>query len=66
MKERGIGGFYRQNGYGVFSVSKSQLPQLIEYIKHQKEHHRKKGFKEEYRDFLIKYGIEFSEEYLWN
>ena len=66
MKEQGIRGFYWQNGYGVFSVSKSQLSQLVEYIKHQKEHHRKKGFKEEYREFLIKYGIQFNEEYLWN
>jgi REP element-mobilizing transposase RayT len=28
-----------QRGYGVVSFSKSQLPQVLDYIAHQKDHH---------------------------
>ena len=45
-------------GYGSFSVSASQVDNVIEYIKGQKEHHRVKSFREEYQLFIEKYGIE--------
>jgi putative transposase len=32
---------------GAFSYGKSQLPKLIEYVKNQEEHHKKKTFVEE-------------------
>lgn len=32
----------------------------------QKEHHRKRTFKEEYIGFLHKFNIEFNEKYLFN
>jgi putative transposase len=44
--------FAWQDGYGVFTVSKSNIPQVIKYIKNQREHHRKKTFQEEYLEFL--------------
>lgn len=44
--------FAWQEGYGAFTVSKSQLPDLIEYVKNQREHHRTRTFQEEYRAFL--------------
>jgi len=31
----------------------------------QKEHHKKKTFREEYEDFLKKFAIEFKDEYLF-
>ena len=31
--------FAWQDGYGIFTVSKSQAPDVIEYIKNQREHH---------------------------
>ncbi len=31
----------------------------------QKEHHKKKTFKEEYMDFLKKFEIEFEEKYVF-
>ncbi len=57
--------FQWQTGYGAFSVSHSQLDKVINYIINQKEHHRKKTFKEEYIDFLNKYMIEYDEKYLF-
>jgi putative transposase len=57
--------FAWQEGYGAFTVSKSQLPDLIEYVKNQREHHRTRTFQEEYRAFLEKHGIEYDERYLW-
>lgn len=58
--------FSWQTGYGAFSLGASQLPDLIRYIEGQEEHHKKKTFKEEYREFLGKYGIDFDERYLWD
>jgi putative transposase len=54
-----------QDGYGAFTVSKSNLPELISYIQGQREHHRKKTFQEEYLDFLHKNGIDYDERFLW-
>jgi REP element-mobilizing transposase RayT len=48
-------------GYGVFSVSASQLNNVINNIKNQEEHHRVKSFTEEYQLFKKKYGIENNE-----
>lgn len=58
-------GFAWQDGYGSFSVSKSSLPEVIEYIQNQKEHHRVKSFQEEFVAFLNRHEIEYDEEYLW-
>ncbi len=57
-----------QDGFGAFSYSHSQLDDVIAYIMYQKEHHRKKTFKEEYNDFLKKFNVEYDERYLfeWN
>lgn len=57
--------FQWQEGYGAFSYSHSNLDNVIKYIMNQKEHHKKKTFKEEYIEFLNKFEIEFKEEYLF-
>jgi putative transposase len=57
--------FAWQDGYGAFTVSKSQLPDLITYVINQREHHRMRTFQEEYRALLEKHGIEYDERYLW-
>ena len=59
-------GFAWQAGYGAFSVGPSQLSQLVAYIDRQEEHHRKKDFQDEYRQFLERYGVEFDERYVWD
>ena len=58
-------GFGWQDGYGAFTVSKSNLPDVIEYVQDQREHHRVKSFQEEYLAFLIRHGIEYNERYVW-
>lgn len=57
--------FEWQTGYGAFSYSKSQLPDVIRYIENQKEHHRKKTFLEEYKLFLEKFEVEYDERYVF-
>ncbi|MGD0342534.1 MAG: transposase [Bacteroidales bacterium] len=50
-------------GYGSFTCSYMDLGGLIDYIKGQQEHHRKKSFEEEYRNLLIESGIKIDERY---
>ncbi|OAQ39262.1 transposase [Pedobacter psychrophilus] len=57
--------FAWQTGYGAFSYSHSSLNNVINYINNQKDHHKKKLFKEEYREFLNKFAIEYKDEYLF-
>lgn len=57
--------FQWQSGFGAFSYSRSALDNVVNYIKNQKEHHRKKTFREEYLEFLKRYAIEYKEEYLF-
>ena len=54
-----------QEGYGAFSYSHSSLDNIIAYVMNQKEHHKKRTFKEEYMEFLNKFEIEFKDEYLF-
>ena len=58
--------FRWQEGYGAFSYSHSQLDNVIRYIENQKEHHRKKTFKEEYIAFLNAFEIEFKDDFLFD
>jgi len=58
-------GFAWQDGYGAFSVSRSQLDAVSNYIRNQREHHRNTGFQNEYRALLDKHGIDYDERYLW-
>ena len=58
--------FLWQDGYGAFSIGKSDISELKKYIAGQKEHHRKRTFKEESIEFLEEYDIAYDERYLWN
>ena len=58
--------FHWQNGYGAFSVSQSHLDRVYRYIEQQEHHHRRATFQDEYRSFLKKYRIEYSEDYVWS
>ena len=59
-------GFYWQRGYGMFSVSPIHLSAAEQYVRNQHEHHRKKTYQEEFREFLKRYGIECDERYVWD
>jgi len=58
--------FYWQGGYGAFSVSQSAVGEVRQYIRNQREHHKKVSFQDEYRAFLKRYEIEFDERYVWD
>ena len=57
--------FNWQEGFGAFSYSHSALDNVISYINNQKEHHKKQTFRDEYREILKKFKIEFKDEYLF-
>ena len=50
-----------QEEYGAFSVSVSQLDQIVDYIRGQEEHHRKFSFQDEFVKLLNKHLIEYDE-----
>ena len=57
--------FAWQEGYGVFSHSNDEKETEIEYILHQREHHAKKPFETEFRQFLKRWGVPFDERYMF-
>lgn len=58
--------FAWQDGYGAFSVSKSKVPDVVEYIKNQREHHRRESFEDEYLKLMKLNEIDFEEKYLFD
>lgn len=58
--------FRWQRGYGAFSYWQSQIPGLIRYIKNQKEHHKRRSFREEYIAMLNKFVIDYDDKYLFD
>ncbi|MCL5027706.1 MAG: IS200/IS605 family transposase [Bacteroidetes bacterium] len=65
-KGRMLAKFEWQNGYGAFSVGKSETNRLEKYILNQEIHHSKKSFQDEFRLFLQAYQIEYDERYVWD
>jgi len=59
-----LGDFAWQEGYSVFSVSKSQEQAVKQYVASQSEHHRKEDFQSELLRLLRAHGIEFQEKYV--
>ena len=57
--------FEWQKGYGAFTLSHSQIDNVIKYILTQEEHHKKKPFREEYLEMLEKNDIIFRDEYVF-
>jgi putative transposase len=53
-----------QNGYGAFTHSSRDKDRLVEYIRHQEEHHRAHSFRDELASLLREAGIEYDEKYL--
>lgn len=58
--------FQWQGGYSAFSVSQSNVSAVIKYIQGQEQHHKTITFKDELKKLLIKHGVEFNENYLWD
>ena len=57
--------FAWQTGYGAFSVSPSNVPAVVKYIRNQDQHHRKVSFQEEFIAFLKRQGIAYDERFIW-
>jgi putative transposase len=66
IKENGVfrGFTHWQDGYAAFTHSAKEKDLVIEYIKAQEKHHRRKSFSEEFRELLVSAGIEFNEKCL--
>jgi DNA-binding phage protein len=58
--------FSWQEGYGAFSVSRSQEEAVIEYIRNQQEHHRRQDFQQELLELLRRHGIEYDPRYVFD
>ena len=50
--EQGFGVMHWQTGYAVYSVSKTNLSKVSDYIANQEEHHRKVSFADEMKQYL--------------
>jgi putative transposase len=65
-KQRWIGcHFSWQEGYGAFSVSHSHLDRVVNYIRKQETHHRRKSFQQEYVEFLERHRIPYDQRYIF-
>ena len=59
------GRFSWQEGFGAFSYSRSQLGAVIRYIENQQKHHARKSFREEYKQLLEKFEVEYDPRYVF-
>jgi len=68
IKKQGKGrdDFQWQLGYGIFSVSQSNVGQLKRYIANQEDHHKRMTFQDELRQLCKRHGIEIDERYVWD
>lgn len=53
-----------QDGYSAFTVSKSQVDSVREYIRDQKAHHAERDYKAELLALLAKHEVEYDERYI--
>ena len=53
-----------QEGYSAFTYSIREKDMIINYVKNQKEHHKKETFHNEFKRLLTENRVEFDEKYL--
>jgi putative transposase len=63
---RDLQSFAWQDGFGAFSVSKSNVPKVIDYIKSQRQHHLKQSFEDEYLELLKLHETDYNVKYLFD
>jgi putative transposase len=66
VREKHSTRFGWQTGYGVFSVSESNVPEVTEYIAGQLGHHRTRSFQQEFVAFLKRNHVEYDPKYIWD
>jgi putative transposase len=52
-------------GSCALTYSNSDKDMIVNYIKNQKEHHKKQNFEDEYRALLKEHGVEWDEKYIF-
>jgi putative transposase len=57
--------FAWQQGYGAFSVSSSNVPAVVQYIRNQQAHHKKRGYEQEFVALLKKHGVTFDPKFVF-
>jgi REP element-mobilizing transposase RayT len=57
--------FAWQTGYAAFSVSRSNVPAVANYIEAQEQHHRKRTFQEEFIELLVKHGVPYDPKFVF-
>jgi putative transposase len=65
-EEKTLQDFGWQDGFAAFTVSKSQVEPVCQYIRDQKAHHRQGDYKSELIALLERHGVEYDERYLWD
>ncbi len=65
IKEKNLFKYFRawQEGYSAFTYTIKEKARLINYVKNQEEHHRKKASKKENIELLKEHGVEYDEKY---
>ncbi len=58
--------FAWQSGYGVFSVSESNAPAVIQYIETQVEHHAEMTFEQEFIGFLKRHNVQYDPRHIFD
>jgi REP element-mobilizing transposase RayT len=58
--------FQWQAGYGIFSVSQSNVEQVKRYLADQEQHHRRMSFQDEFRAICKRHGLDVDERYIWD
>ncbi len=53
-----------QEGYGAFSIGRSQRDDLVAYIRNQQRRRARISFQDEFRKFLDSYEVEYDERYV--
>ena len=61
-----VGKFQWQEGFGAFSYARSQLDNIINYIRNQEKHHSQKTFREEYLEILKRFDVPYDERYVFD
>ena len=57
--------FAWQEGFGGFTIRRSEIDTTIAYIRGQEEHHRVRSFEEEYLALLEEHHIEYDARYVF-
>jgi REP element-mobilizing transposase RayT len=55
-----------QDGFAAFTVSKSQVEPVRQYIRDQKNHHLQSDYKAELIGLLDRHDIDYDERYIWD